>query len=121
MPGVGFAMGDVVIGLVIEKYGHMPALRSAPARVLVALFSPELTGESIRAAMRLREAGLPVEIYPEPAKMAKQIRYADSLGIPFAVVIGPDEAAQGRLAVKELATGVQTVMTIEEAIARLKG
>ncbi len=121
VPGVGFAMGDVVVSLVMQKYGQLPAIKPAPARALVTIFSPDLSSASVRAAMRLRGAGIDVEIYPEPAKMAKQVRYADQLGIPFAVILGPEEAAQGRVALKELATGDQVVLTIEEAAARLKG
>jgi len=120
LPGVGFAMGDVVVGLVLEKYGRLPATRPAPARVLVTLFGAEMTAEAVRAAQALREAGVDAEIYPEPAKMAKQFRYADQLGIPFAIVIGPDEAAQGRVALKELASGSQEVLPLAEAVERLR-
>jgi histidyl-tRNA synthetase len=120
LPGVGFAMGDVVIGLVLDKYNRLPDLRPAPARALVTIFGADLALEAIRAAMRLREAGIDVELYPEPSKMAKQFRYADQLKIPFAVVIGPDEAAAGKVAVKDLASGEQTTLTLDEAIARLR-
>lgn len=120
LPGVGFAMGDVVISLVLDKYGKMPVLRPAPARALVTMFSPEMALVAVRAAMRLRDAGIDVELYPEPAKMAKQFRYADLLGIPFAVVIGPDEAAQDRVALKELASGEQVIITLDEVANRLQ-
>src|SRR5512136_2135145 len=63
LPGVGFAMGDVVVGLVLEKYGKMPAPRPAPARALVTIFSPEMALDAVRAAMRLRDAGIDVELY----------------------------------------------------------
>ncbi len=119
VPGVGFAMGDVVISLVLQKYGRLPELRPAPARVLVTIFSPELALDSVRLATRLRDAGVEAELYPEPAKMAKQIRYADQLGIPYAVLLGPDEAKQERIALKELSSGEQVIMTVEEALARL--
>lgn len=120
IPGVGFAMGDVVIGLVLQKYGHLPTPRPAPARVLVTFFDAATAEAAIRSAMDLRRAGIDVEIYPEAAKMAKQFRYADQLGIPYAVVIGPDEASQGRLSLKDLATGDQQILTLQEAIDRLK-
>jgi histidyl-tRNA synthetase len=121
LPGVGFAMGDVVIGLVLQKYGHLPSLRAAPAEVLVTTFSPEMAAASTRIATALRAEGIEVELFPEPAKMAKQIRYADTLAIPWAVIAGPDEAAEGKLALKNLASGEQTVMTLAEAVARLRG
>jgi histidyl-tRNA synthetase len=120
LPGVGFAMGDVVIGLVLDKYGKVPALRAAPARALVTIFSPELALDAIRTAMRLRADGIDIELYPEPSKMAKQFRYADQLGIPFAIVVGPDEARENKIALKDLASGEQVLLPIDEASDRLR-
>ncbi len=120
LPGVGFAMGDVVIGLVLDKYGKVPALRAAPARALVTVFSPELALDAIRTAMRLRADGIDIELYPEPSKMAKQFRYADQLGIPFAIVVGPDEARENKIALKDLASGEQVLLPIDEASDRLR-
>ncbi|MFB3907231.1 MAG: histidine--tRNA ligase [Candidatus Eisenbacteria bacterium] len=120
IPGVGFAMGDVVVSLLLAERGKLPSFAPAPARVLVTVFSPEMMLASIRAASALRNAGIDVELYPEPAKMAKQIRYADQQSIPFAIVIGPDEAAGGTVALKRLATGAQERLTLEEAAAQLR-
>lgn len=119
VPGVGFAMGDVVVSLVLQKYGRLPELRPAPARALVTVFSPELFLDSARTAMRLRNAGIDAELYPEPAKMAKQIRYADQLKIPFAVILGPEEMKQGLFGLKDLSTGDQVALPLEEVVARL--
>jgi histidyl-tRNA synthetase len=121
LPGVGFAMGDVVISLVLQKYGRLPSLRPAPATVLVTTFSPETAALSTRIATGLRSEGISVEVFPEPAKMAKQIRYADLLMIPWAVIVGPDEAREGKLALKNLASGEQQIVTLSEAVARLRG
>jgi histidyl-tRNA synthetase len=121
LPGVGFAMGDVVIGLVLKKYGRLPALRPAPAAVLVTTFSPEMAPEAARIATTLRGEGIDVELYPEPAKMARQIRYADQLGIPWAVIVGPDEAREGKIALKHLGSGAQEVLTLAGAAARIRG
>jgi histidyl-tRNA synthetase len=119
LPGVGFAMGDVVVSLVLEKYGKLPAPRPSPTTVLVTVFAAELAGASVRVATALRRAGIAAELYPGVAKMAKQIRYADQQRVPFAVVIGPEEAAQGLVALKELSSGAQERLGLEEAIARL--
>jgi histidyl-tRNA synthetase len=121
LPGVGFAMGDVVISLVLQKYGRLPALRPAPAEALVTVFSTETAEESTRIATGLRSEGVCVELFPEPAKMARQLRYADQQGIPWAVIAGPDEVRDGKLALKNLASGEQQVMTLSEAVARLRG
>ncbi|MBD3163557.1 MAG: histidine--tRNA ligase [Candidatus Eisenbacteria bacterium] len=121
VPGVGFAMGDVVVSLVLKKYGKMPEIRPAPTRVLVTQFSAEMFLPAIRIASVFRRAGIETEVYPTPAKMGKQFRYADQQGIPFAVVVGPDEEAAGRLALKSMASGEQETLRPEEAIDRVKG
>jgi histidyl-tRNA synthetase len=121
IPAVGFAMGDVVITLVLEKYGCLPEIRPAPTRALVTIFSPEMAAASVRVAADLRREGIETELYPLPVKMAKQFRYADQLGIPFVIVIGPDEAKDGRLALKELVSGKQETVTVREAVDRING
>lgn len=105
--GVGFAMGDVVVQLVLEKYGVLPKLRAAPADVLVTVFSAELLPASAALAHALRAAGLRVELYPEADKLAKQLKYADRLAIPFATVLGPDELAESNVTIKQLASATQ--------------
>ena len=121
MPGVGFAMGDVVIGLVLEQYGLKPNLRPSPTQALVTVFSPELLGESARIAAKLRGAGLNTELYPEATKLDRQLKYANSSGIPFVIIIGPDEAAAGKATVKDLTSGKQQVVGVNELVASVSG
>jgi histidyl-tRNA synthetase len=120
MGGVGFAMGDVVIGLVLEQYGLKPALRPSPTRVLVTAFSPELLRTSARVAAELRATGISTELYPEPAKLDRQLKYANASGVPFAVIIGPDEAAAGQATVKDLVSGTQQRVPLAGLAGRLK-
>jgi len=111
LPAVGYAMGDVVFTLMLEKYGLLPKdLKVNPAEVLVTVFSAELFGESLRLAAELRLSGLNVVCYPEAAKLPKQFKYADRIGIRAALVIGPDEAASGKVTVKSLVTGAQETL-----------
>lgn len=110
--GVGFAMGDMVIGLVAQKYGKVPPFAASPADVLVTVFGPEVAqmAESLAAARDLRQAGLRVEMYPEAIKLDKQLKYADAQSIGLAIIIGPDEAASGKATVKDLAARQQTTV-----------
>jgi histidyl-tRNA synthetase len=108
IPGVGFAMGDVVIGLILEKYGLLPKdLRINPAPVLVTVFDEERLLESFKVASELRRAGLNVVCYPEAVKLPKQFKYADRIGAKVTLVLGPDEVEKGRVAVKNLVSGEQ--------------
>ncbi len=120
LPGVGFAMGDVVIGLVAQKYGRVPALRTSPTEVLVTVFDKASLPESLKLAAELRAAGLRAEWYPEAAKLDKQLKYADATGVRYAAIVGPDEAAKGVVLVKDLQTRAQTAYLRAEAAAALR-
>jgi histidyl-tRNA synthetase len=120
LPGVGFAMGDMVIGLVAQKYGKVPALRPSPAQVLVTQFSQETAAEALRLAAELRSAGVRAEWYPEPAKLDRQLKYADATGVRFAALLGPDEVAQGVVTIKDLAARTQSTTPRVGAAEALK-
>ncbi len=114
LSGVGFAMGDVVIGIILKEKGLIPPFVPTPAPVLVTIFDESLWMESYSLAAELRAAGLKVTSYPEPAKLPKQFKFADRMGARAIIVIGPDEAAAGKVTVKNLANGTQeTVMRAE--------
>jgi histidyl-tRNA synthetase len=119
LPAVGFAMGDVVVGILLQESGLVPELVS-PAPVLVTVFDEALWLKSYALAAELRRAGLEVAVYPEPAKLPKQLKYADRLGIRVAVVLGPEEAAKDQLAVKNLSDGTQQVVARPEAAGLIR-
>ncbi len=75
--------------------------------MLVTVFDEATLRESLNVAEQLRQAGLRVVVYPEADKLGKQFKYADRLDIPVAVVLGPDEIAAGKAAVKNLKTREQ--------------
>ncbi|HUN21843.1 MAG TPA: ATP phosphoribosyltransferase regulatory subunit, partial [Anaerolineales bacterium] len=106
-PAIGFAMGDMVIALVLEKFGLVPNLAGSAAKVLVTLFSETLLPNSLALATQLRQAGISCELFPTEQKMARQFKYADQQRIPLAVVLGPDEVAQGLVTLKDLRTATQ--------------
>lgn len=108
IPGVGFAMGDVVITLILQKYGLLPKdLNINPAPVFVTVFDEDRLLESFKLASELRRAGLNVVCYPEAAKLQKQFKYADRIGAKVTLVLGPDEVEKGQVAVKNLVSGEQ--------------
>jgi histidyl-tRNA synthetase len=113
LSGVGFAMGDVVMGIILQEKGLVPPFVPSPAPVLVTIFDESLWMDAFALASDLRAAGLKVLSYPEPAKLPKQFKFADRMGIRVVTVIGPDEAAAGKVTVKNLANGTQE--TVERA------
>lgn len=120
VPGTGFAMGDVVIGLVLDEASARPALRVNPADVLVTTFDKTSSPLSLQLCGQLREAGLRVEWFPEGGKLPRQLKYADRQGIPLVAIIGPDEAAAGRVTIKDLRSGNQTEGPVSEAAGLIR-
>ena len=120
LSGVGFAMGDTVIGIVLEEMGLIPPLATTPASVLVTVFSPDLLLVSYTLAADLRRAGLNVTCYPEPAKLPRQFKFADRMGMRAVLVIGPDEAAAGNVTVKNLKYGTQEVLPRGKTVEAVK-
>lgn len=118
--GVGFAMGDMVIELVLEKYGCRPQLPTTNSAVLVTLFDDAFYAEAARLATALRRAGLNTELYLEPAKLGKQIRYAQRKTIPVVAILGEAEIAAGVVALKRLDTGEQVSVPREQAAAQVR-
>jgi histidyl-tRNA synthetase len=117
---VGFAMGDVMITVVLQKYGLIPAFALTPSKVLVTVFDENSLLSAFRLTAELRQAGVGVTVYPEAAKLNKQLKYADRLGVKLAVIVGPDEEAAGVATVKDLAVRTQTTVKREELAAYLK-
>jgi histidyl-tRNA synthetase len=110
LPAVGFAMGDVVIGIILQELGLVPEFIPSPAPVLVTVFDKTLLNESFSLAAELRAAGLKVICYPEPVKLQKQFKFADKMKARVVVTVGPDEAANGQAAVKNLINGEQVTV-----------
>jgi histidyl-tRNA synthetase len=121
IPGVGWAMGDVVITLILEKYGLLPKdLNVNPAPVLVTVFDEERLLESFKLASELRRAGLKVVCYPEAAKLQKQFKYADRIGAKITLVLGPDEVGKDQVAVKNLLKSEQTMVARAQVVETIQ-
>jgi histidyl-tRNA synthetase len=115
LSGVGFAMGDVVIGIILQEKGLIPPFVPTPAPVLVTVFDESLWMNSYALAADLRAAGLKVTTYPEPVKLPKQFKFGDRMGMQVVIVIGPDEAAAGKVTVKDLKNGIQETVLRADA------
>ena len=89
-------------------------------RVWVTIFSEETRVASLRATATLRAAGIPSEISLEGGKMGRQLKAADARGVPYALVLGPDEVSSGQALLKDLRSGEQLRASLDEIVARLR-
>jgi len=103
LPATGTSFGlERIIALLAER--EAPAEDGASVDVLVAVYDESVLEDALKAAAEIRAAGAKCEVYLEPsAKLAKQFGYADAKGIPYVVVVGPDEVAKGVVQIKDLA------------------
>jgi len=120
LPCTGFAMGDVVISLILQEKGLVPTFNISPAQTLVTIFSEELSGQSQTLSSELRNKGINVNCYPEAIKLNKQFKFADKMGMRLVLVIGPDESLQGKVTIKDLAIGTQEMVDRKRIAMRVK-
>jgi len=122
LPGVGFAMGDMVIAVILEEFGLLPDGRDdSPAQVMVTVFDEESQLASYQLCAELRRAGLNVYSYPVADKLGKQFRHADRIGAKIALVLGPDEIKAGQVAIKDLASREQKSVKRSEVVKVVLG
>ncbi len=119
LPAVGFAIG---LDRTIEALEEAGKLENKPTetKVLVTVFSLELLEKSLEVTSRLRSKNIPTEIWLDPdSKLDKQLKYADLKGIPYAVIIGPDEISSGKVTVKNLSQKTQKRFPLDNLIEEL--
>ncbi|MCE5206818.1 MAG: histidine--tRNA ligase [Chloroflexi bacterium] len=114
--GVGFAMGDVMIQVLLREDHLLPSFKTVPARVMVAVFNMETQLDAIQLSSTIRHERINVITFPEQAKLARQFKYADRLGIRYVVLAGPEEIAQNMFALKDLASGEQQTFPRTELV-----
>ena len=113
LPAVGGSLGLDRILAVLAEQGQLGRGTDA-TEILVTVFDDAHRTASLKAAHALRSEGLRVAVYSKPDKLKKQFKYADALGVPWLVVIGPDEAAAGRLTLRDLRSGQQHHLNASE-------
>ena len=120
LPGVGISIGLTRLFYVLDEQGLLnPALPSAPADALVLPMTAE-PGPAIALAQALRAEGIKVQLYGEQKKFKQKMAYANKLGVPFAVLLGEDEIAEGVCSVKNMISGEQVKLSPAEAAAHIK-
>jgi histidyl-tRNA synthetase len=119
MPAVGVGIGfDRTVEAAVQL-GLVP-VSGATAQVLVTVFDDTFRQESAQITQQLRQAGVSAELYTQSAKLGKQFKYAGRRGIPYVIVIGEEESAKQQINLKDMQTGEQQTLTIDDAIRQIK-
>ncbi len=120
LPGVGISIGLTRLFYVLDEQGLLnPQLPSAPADALV-LPMTEDAAPAIAVAEGIRSQGLRVQLYCEQKKFKQKMAYANKLEVPFVVLLGEDEIAEGKCSVKDMRSGQQVKLTCAEAAAFIR-
>lgn len=119
MSGVGISFGLDRIYLVLEELGLFPETVTATTKALFINYGEQEALYASAALLKLRQAGIKVELYPDASKLAKQFQHADKRGIPFAVLVGEQEIQAQQYSLKNLTTGEQQLLNFEALVQAL--
>ena len=119
LPGIGVSFGLDRIYLVAEELNLFPSLEADFSQVLFVNFGEIEADYCLKALRDLRRAGVNSELYPDAAKMKKQMNYANKKGIPYVALVGEDEIKSGLLTVKNMNDGTQYNLSLEDLIIKL--
>ncbi len=122
IPACGFSLGLERILVVMDERNMFPPeiAASNSADVMVTIWNEDSIGESLKLANELRQQGLRVIVYPEADKIGKQLKYADTIGVPFACILGDEEREQGKIQLKDMNSGEKSLLAISEIAERIR-
>lgn len=118
--GVGISFGADRIYDVLEEIKGFPDFSTVSTRVLFANFGEAEARYCLGLLQRLRNNGINAELYPDAAKMKKQLAYADARKIPYVALVGTEEMKNGQVTLKDMQKGEQSTITFEELLHVLK-
>ena len=121
LSGVGISFGADRIYDVLGQLDLYPQETQSGVQLLFINFGAAEAAHCLRLAAQARLAGIATEVYPDSVKMKKQMSYANAHNVPFVALVGETEMAEGRITLKNMTTGEQQSLTIEEAVKAIKG
>jgi len=120
IPATGIAFGFDRTLEACQQLNLVP-IKGIVTQVLVTIFSPELLEQSIKISSALRTSGINCETFPDPeTKLDKQLKYADKKGIPFVVILGPDEITNNTLTIKNMINKTQEQIDTQKLVSYIK-
>ena len=120
LPGVGISIGLTRLFFQLVDKNIIEAGNNSISEIMIVSMMEDYA-YSIEVATKLRKAGINTQIYTDNAKIKNQFKYASRLNIPYVIVIGEDEVNQGKVTIKDMSTGEQTLRSLEEVIEILTG
>lgn len=120
LSGVGVSFGAARIYDVMEELNLFPEETSNTLSVLFVAFNKNNHRYAFDCLNKVRAAGINADLYPEPAKFQKQMKYANNINVPYVVVIGDEEMESESLALKNMTTGEQVKLSLDEIIATVQ-
>ena len=120
MSGVGISFGADRIEDVLNHFDAWPAMASDGLDAMVVQMEHGDLAQELHATQALRKAGLSAELYPDPAKLKKQFKYANDRNVRWVLVLGESELASGQVMVKDMQEGAQEAMSVEEAVEKIQ-
>lgn len=119
LPGVGVSIGLTRLFYKLNELNAIESKQKSIAKVLVAPMTEDIT-KAVEVGTVLRKAGINTEVYLENKKIKTKFKYADRLQVPYVITIGEEEIENNTVSLKNMETGEQQVLTVEEAIEKLK-
>ena len=119
MSGVGISFGAERIYDVMEQLDLFPDADTLGLKVLVLPFTDEALQYGFNCVQKMRETGIISDLYPEPVKFKKQMKYANARKVPYVLILGAEELDSGILTLKNMITGTQDKLTLEEVMTKL--
>lgn len=118
-PGVGISIGLTRLFSQLKEAGLIEGDPATPTKVLIVPMIEDMT-VPFSVASTLRENGIPTEVYFDDVKAKVKLAYANKLEIPFVIIIGDDEITAGKYTLKDMVSGDQVMVGLEEVVERLK-
>lgn len=120
LPGVGISIGATRLFQLLLEFGLIKPETTSLTDVIILQLDPELMPDYLKLASDLRGHGLNVEVYMDPHKLGKQLKYADRAGAPYAVIMGSDEKAKGTATLKHLKVASQEEVTLADVATHIQ-
>ncbi len=117
MPGVGISIGVTRLFAALQEANKVEATAVTPNKVLIAQFgNKDVIARAIEVASELRSKKINTQVFLDEAKLDKQFKYANKLGVPYVIVIGEAELKTGKVVLKDMKSGEQNVLSLNETI-----